>query len=139
MSDEATEVEQSTLDPLKAAANSEKDDSGEITSLSGTFRLNEDGTEWKPPVAEKKSKKAAKKAVKKTAAKKSATKKPAAKKPVAKKVTPAKKKIVVKIAPKPKAKIVVKPKKKIVIKPKIKTPESEATLEVIPEAPKAAP
>jgi hypothetical protein len=90
-------VEQSTLDPLKAAANAEKDGSGEITSLSGTYRLNDDGTEWKPPV--KKVKKPAKKVAKKTAAKKPMAKKQEAKKPAAKKVTPAKKKTVVKISP----------------------------------------
>lgn len=84
MSDEAVAVEQSTLNPLKAAESSEKDDSGEITSLSGTYRLNEDGTEWKPPIEKKKpAKKKAKKPVKKAAKKSPAKKKPAAKKAIA--------------------------------------------------------
>ena len=44
---EAQAVEGSTIDPLKKSVS--KDDSGEISSLSGTYKLNEDGTEWKPP------------------------------------------------------------------------------------------
>lgn len=84
MSDEAVAVEQSTLNPLKAAESSEKDDSGEITSLSGTYRLNEDGTEWKPPIEKKKpAKKKAKKPVKKAAKKSPAKKKLAPKKAIA--------------------------------------------------------
>jgi hypothetical protein len=53
LSEEAQTVEYSTIDPMKAASAS-KDDSGEISSLSGTYRLNEDGTEWKPEQDEEK-------------------------------------------------------------------------------------
>lgn len=49
--------------------------------MSGTYRLNDDGTEWKPPVEKKKpAKKPAKKAAKKVVKKKAPVKKPAAKK-----------------------------------------------------------
>ena len=121
-SEEAAKIESETISPIKAAERAERSDIGEITSLSGTYRLDENGNEIKveeekPKVLPKK--KAASKS-KKTVSK---TKKPSAHKPGAKsliKIKNAKKTVKAKSPKIPAKKIEIHAKKKIpVIKPKI--------------------
>ena len=78
---EAAKIESETISPIKAAERAERSDIGEITSLSGTYRLDENGNEIKEEEEEKPKPEPVKKVLKKKPVVK---KKPAAHKPVSK-------------------------------------------------------